>query len=187
MSDFVEQCRREWKRLGVSDPVAAEMATDLASDLSEAEADGVSAEELLGSSAFDPASFAATWAAERGVIAPKPTAPPRRVFRRPLTLGLLAVLVFVALFFVVLFGTVLINRTSPPTLAIRRAAAPSSRFLPGPFRLLPGPDQGVVVHTHASVNAAPLLLLLLLLAVIALGITWLWTARTRSRPPSAPA
>jgi hypothetical protein len=33
MSEFVEQCRREWRRLGVPDPLAEEMATDLASDL----------------------------------------------------------------------------------------------------------------------------------------------------------
>ena len=33
MSDFVEQCRSEWKRLGVPDPLAEEMAADLASDL----------------------------------------------------------------------------------------------------------------------------------------------------------
>ncbi len=50
MSDFVEQCREEWKRLGVPDPLAEEMATDLASDLSEAEAEGVSTEDFLGSS-----------------------------------------------------------------------------------------------------------------------------------------
>lgn len=68
MSDFVEQCRSEWRRLGVPDPVAEEMATDLASDLGEARAEGVSAEEFLGSSVFDPRSFAASWAAERGVI-----------------------------------------------------------------------------------------------------------------------
>ena len=77
MSDFVEQCRQEWKRLGVPDPLAEEMAADLASDLSEAEAEGVSAEEFLGSSVFDPRSFAASWAAERGVI-PEPAQPRER-------------------------------------------------------------------------------------------------------------
>jgi hypothetical protein len=82
MSDFVEQCRREWRRLGVPDPLAEEMAADLASDLSEAEADGVSAEELLGSSAFDPRSFAASWAAERGIIPAAPS--PGKARRRPL-------------------------------------------------------------------------------------------------------
>ena len=30
MSDFVEQCRQEWKRLGVPDPLAEEMAAALA-------------------------------------------------------------------------------------------------------------------------------------------------------------
>src|SRR5215475_3517821 len=84
MSDFVEQCRREWKRLGVSDPLAEEMAADLASDLSEAEAEGVSAEELLGRSVFDPPSFAATWAAERGIIPEQPS--PTTARRRPLFL-----------------------------------------------------------------------------------------------------
>ena len=37
MSDFVEQCRNEWRRLGVADPLADEMAEDLATDLREAE------------------------------------------------------------------------------------------------------------------------------------------------------
>lgn len=66
MSDFVQQCRGEWKRLGVPDPVANEMAADLAADLAEAQGEGVSAEEVLGTSAFDPRSFATSWAAERG-------------------------------------------------------------------------------------------------------------------------
>ena len=68
MINFVEECRREWKRLGVPDPVANEMAADLESDLREAESEGASAEEVLGSGAFDPRSFAASWATERGVI-----------------------------------------------------------------------------------------------------------------------
>jgi hypothetical protein len=72
VNQFVEECRQEWKRLRVPDPVANEMAADLAADLNEAEADGASAEEVLGSGAFDPRSFAASWAAERGVIPPAP-------------------------------------------------------------------------------------------------------------------
>jgi hypothetical protein len=67
MRTFVQECRREWKRLGVPDAIADEMATDLAADLADAEADGVTPEELLGGGASDPRSFAATWAAERGV------------------------------------------------------------------------------------------------------------------------
>ena len=84
MSDFVDQCRKEWRRLGVPDPLADEMAADLTTDFSEAEAEGVSAEEFLGTSVFDPRSFAASWAAERGII----PAPPSRgnARRRPLVL-----------------------------------------------------------------------------------------------------
>ena len=76
MSEFVEECRREWKRLRVPDPVANEMAADLEADLAEAEAEGDSPEQVLGSGAFDPRSFAASWAAARGVAAPAPDPPP---------------------------------------------------------------------------------------------------------------
>ncbi|HST26312.1 MAG TPA: hypothetical protein VLJ76_09985 [Gaiellaceae bacterium] len=64
MSDFVAACRREWSKLGVPDSVADDMAAEISADLADAASDGVSAEELLG----DPTSFAAAWAAERGVI-----------------------------------------------------------------------------------------------------------------------
>lgn len=60
MNDFVEQCREEWRRLGVPLPLAEEMAADLESDLREAGAEGVAAEELLGSSYADPRGFAAS-------------------------------------------------------------------------------------------------------------------------------
>ena len=94
MSEFLEACRREWRRLGVPDPIANEMAADLAADLEQAAADGVAAEELLGSGAFDPAGFAATWAAERGVI---PVSPPaRHSGRRWLALAAIACFAIVA-------------------------------------------------------------------------------------------
>jgi hypothetical protein len=67
MTAFVDECRREWRRLGVPDSIADEMATELESDLAEAEADGVSAAEMLGES--DPRRFAANWARERGLVA----------------------------------------------------------------------------------------------------------------------
>jgi hypothetical protein len=75
MTAFVEECRQEWKRLGVPDGLAEEMATELESDLAEAEADGVSAAELLGES--DPRRFAAAWASERGLVS-QPAAQKRR-------------------------------------------------------------------------------------------------------------
>jgi hypothetical protein len=66
VNEFVDECRREWKRLGVPDSAADEMAEELTADLAEAEAEGVSAHDVLGSS--DARSFAARWATERGVV-----------------------------------------------------------------------------------------------------------------------
>ncbi|MHB1925558.1 MAG: hypothetical protein ACYCSJ_12790, partial [Acidimicrobiales bacterium] len=73
MSSFVEQCREVWRRLGVPDPVANEMAADLTADLDEAEAEGGSLEDVLGNSAFDAPGFATAWAQARGVA---PVPPP---------------------------------------------------------------------------------------------------------------
>jgi hypothetical protein len=95
MSEFLEACRREWRRLGVPDPIAAEMAADLAADLEQAAAEGVAAEELLGSGAFDPAGFAASWAAERGVVPESP--PARHPGRRWLALAAIACFAVVTL------------------------------------------------------------------------------------------
>jgi hypothetical protein len=71
MSQFVDECRKEWKRLGVPEAAANEMAADLSTDLSEAEAEGVSPEEVLGNGIFDPAAFAASWADARGLVQQK--------------------------------------------------------------------------------------------------------------------
>jgi hypothetical protein len=79
MSQFVDECRREWKRLGVPDAIANEMAADLAADLDEAEAEGVPPEDVLGNGVFDARAFAAAWAGERGVI---PSPPARERFPR---------------------------------------------------------------------------------------------------------
>ncbi|HMK69013.1 MAG TPA: hypothetical protein VK433_10720 [Stellaceae bacterium] len=79
MTAYVEECRQEWKRLGVPDLLAEEMAIELESDLAEARADGVSAAELLGES--DPRRFAAAWARERGLVAePQPPKKKRRIW-----------------------------------------------------------------------------------------------------------
>jgi hypothetical protein len=71
VSDFVDECRREWKRLRVPAGPAGEMADDLAADLREAEADGAFPEEVLGDGAGDPRAFAAAWARERGLVRPR--------------------------------------------------------------------------------------------------------------------
>jgi hypothetical protein len=91
MTAFVEECRREWKRLGVPDGLAEEMATDLESDLAEAEADGVSAAEMLGES--DPRRFAASWASERGLVTDEPPRKRRKRFWIGLAFALLVLVV----------------------------------------------------------------------------------------------
>jgi hypothetical protein len=174
MSDFVEQCRREWRRLGVADPLADEMAADLASDLSDAEAEGVSAEELLGSSAFDPRSFAASWAAERGVIPVRPSRGKAR--RRPFVL-----VAFTALAALILVVTALLLLTGEPKVSLVATKGP--HFV-APAGAVPPPTR---VTTVASASAAaPIEWILLFLAVVALGFAaWLWSSWGRSRPASA--
>jgi hypothetical protein len=183
MSDFVEQCRREWKRLNVPDTLAEEMAADLASDLREAESDGVSAEEFLGSSAFDPRSFAASWAAERGIV-PVP-AGRGNASRRPLTL-----VAFTALAAIALIVAALLLVTGEPRVAVVTSRTTRPHLATPPAAFFPPPGAGrvvgrVVLQTSAS---TPVEWILLLLAIVALGFAaWLWSSRGRSQPPTAPA
>ena len=180
MSEFVEQCRREWRRLGVPDPLAEEMAADLASDLAEAEAEGVSAEELLGRSVFDPRSFAASWAAERGIVpAPSGRGDGRR--RRPLVLtaftALAAITVIVAAL-LLLTGQPRVTLAATGAPEVRLPSAPAAPFVP------PGPGR----HVVGGNTSAPVEWILLFLAVVALGFAaWLWSNWSRSRPPAASA
>ena len=163
MSEFVEQCRREWRRLGVADPLAEEMAADLASDLEEAEAEGVSAADYLGASASDPRSFAASWASERGIIPVPPSQEKGR--RRPL-----ALVAFTALTAITGIVAALLLATGEPKLSLARTTPP-----PGASR--------TVVSTSA---AAPIEWILLFVALAALGFSaWLWLRWRRSRPPIA--
>src|SRR4029077_9452026 len=92
-------------------PLAEEMATDLASDLRDAEAEGVSAEEFLGSSVFDPRSFAASWAAERGII-PEPRSR-GNARRRPLVL-----VAFTSLAAITLIVAALLLLTGEPKVSL---------------------------------------------------------------------
>ena len=179
MSDFVEQCRREWRRLGVADPLAEEMAADLAADLREAEAEGVSAEEFLGSSVFDPRSFAASWAAERGIIPEQPSRGKTR--RRPFVL-----MAFTALAAITLMIAGLLLLTGEPTVSVVVSKAAQPRVAPPPaaFPVPPGPGRQV----FQADTAAPIEWILLLLAIAALGFAaWLWVSWSRSRPPSITA
>jgi len=154
MSDFVAECRREWKRLGVPDAVADEMAADLAADLSEAAAEGVSAEEVLGAGAADPRSFAASWAGERGVIKLRPVK--RRRIRTPV-LTATALLSAAAL----AAGVAILATPSATTSALPAPAtwaAPRTIFAPTTHKVTwidVGRGGAARVHS-ASIKIAPL-------------------------------
>jgi hypothetical protein len=122
VNDFIEQCRREWKRLRVPDELADEMAADLAADLHEAEAEGAAVEDVLGSGATDPRSFAASWAAERAVI------PPPRLTARFLRTALVLVAI-AALTLVTAVGATLVIFASPDA-----SASPTAIRVPGEMR-----------------------------------------------------
>jgi hypothetical protein len=173
--EFVEECRREWKRLGVPDPISNEMAADLTADIEEAQAEGGSAEDVLGDSLFDPRRFAGAWAGARGVTtrsAPGPVGPScfpereRSRWYRPVAVlaltaaGLLTALVGAAL---------VVGRHSAAV------AAPVSRVLPvpGSIRLFgPGLASPPLRFSVSGPSlAAPLALVafgLLAVAIIAL-------------------
>jgi hypothetical protein len=160
----------------VPDPLAEEMAADLASDLGEAEAEGVSAEELLGSSVFDPRSFAASWAAERGII---PEPPKRGKARRPLVL-----VAFTALAAVTVLVTALLLATGEPKASLVASTAARPHLASPPPAFLVPPDRQVL---RANL-AAPIEWILLFVAIAALGFAaWLWANWGRSRAPGVPA
>lgn len=172
VNDFVEECRREWRRLRVPDRVANEMAADLKADLDEAEAEGASAEAVLGREAFDPRSFAASWAAERGVVGPLPA----RVDRLPRRSRLLAGVGVSAI--VALIGVALLSVHAGVSVAVAQAR-PAFRFPPPP----PGVPQGSVVHAHAVLPTIGLLLLLVGVAGAILALVYWspWTVRVYPR------
>jgi hypothetical protein len=172
VSQFVDECRREWRRLGVPDPVANEMAADLTADLEEAEAEGGSPEDVLGNSAFDPRRFAAAWAAARGVTSP-PIADRPSLWRPSLALAVTAFLVVLTIG----AGLVLLVGRSSSSIAFatRRIVAgpgPLRLFAPGPGRIvIPIPRGLPFVGTGvAGVHFHPVALLLLIVGVLALAV-----------------
>ena len=173
MSEFVEQCRREWRKLGVADPLAEEMAADLTSDLDEAEAEGVSAADYLGASASDPRSFAASWASARGIV---PTPPGlERGRRRP---G--ALVAFTALAAITVIVAALLLATGEPKVALTTTRATL------PHLPLPPAHAANTVHRVQTSAAAPVEWVLLIVAIAALSFSaWLWLRWRRSQPPIA--
>jgi hypothetical protein len=174
VNEFVEACRREWSRLRVPDPIANEMATDLAADLNEAEAEGVSPEEVLGSGAFDPRSFAASWAAERGVGRPSPAREP--VPRRSFILAAIAALAAIAV-----SGAALAIFTSPSGSASAPAIfAPRPSGPPEPRLRTVVPQDLQAEVSGADTGAIGLVLLIVgLTGIVLLALFWLWVGRGR--------
>lgn len=176
MNEFVEQCRAEWRRLGVAEPVADEMAADLAADLAAAEAEDVSVEDYLGTSASDPRALASSWARERGVV---PT-PPRgeRGRRRPLPLVASAVLAALA----ALVAAVLLVTGEPKVFLTARPIGRQGLVSPGSG----GPTPAVIGHRLATSAAAPVEWILLSVAILGLGLSiWLWSRWDRSHRTTA--
>jgi hypothetical protein len=189
VNEFVEECRREWRRLGVPDPIANEMAADLTADIEAAEADGGSAEDVLGNSFFDPRRFAAAWASARGVTAPPaavepfaPLEPDRPTWLRPLMVIGAA---FVGFFVLLAASALVVGRHG---VAVASSVA---RILPpGPTRVRGsfGPFHFVGTRFFMFQNGTPLLalaLVALLGIVIALGLVLLaqisWPRRDPKR------
>ncbi len=172
MSEFVDECRREWRRLGVPDPVANEMAADLTADLEEAEAEGGSPEDVLGNSAFDPRRFAAAWAAARGVTS---TLAPERpsLWRPPLAIALAAIL---GVLITVAGLALLVGRSGSSIAFVTRRIVAG----PGPIRLLPPvPTQRVIPGQFGrvfggtgvtGVDVHPFAWMLLIIGLAGLGV-----------------
>ena len=185
MNEFVEECRREWRRLGVPDPIANEMAADLTADIEEAESEGGTAEDVVGNSAFDPRQFAGSWAMARGVTAPPAiSSPPRRW--PVLAFALIASAALLALGAAIVVG----GRQSAAVISS------ASRNLGGPRSVHVFPGSPIVLqhfpHLPVVVIAA---LLLLVVGVVGVGLALLYLAPwngtrigpweiRRHRPPS---
>ena len=203
MNPFVEECRREWKRLGVPDPVANEMAADLEVDLADAEADGTSAEEVLGTGAFDAPAFAAAWAAERGLIPPPaPNGPTRaRRSRAPYAIAGFALVAVVGLMLVLLpqptvsarlaLGATAHARAVPWIIRHRMRIAGSGRLVLPPVQraiivpqLPAGASQVVVTNTNWIVLRI-LGVVLLVIGLAGTVLTTLYAARGSRRRPAA--
>jgi hypothetical protein len=162
VSEFIEECRREWRRLGVPDPIANEMAADLSADLSEAEAEGASPEDVLGNSAFDPRRFASSWAVARGVtnqpVLVRPLRPRPFVIALAAGIGALTVVAVLVVVGGVQRSAVAVSAAGPVRVLER---GPVRIGVSGPLGPFGAPFAGVV---H------PLALLVLLCGLLGLGI-----------------
>ena len=168
MSQFVDQCRREWKRLGVPEVAANEMAADLAADLAEARADGVSPEEVLGNGYFDPAAFADSWATAWGLALAPHARVPKMISLRSLAFaaGALACVAVAAVGLLLLAGP----RIRSVSVAVASARRPFTLVLPPPIA---SPHQAFIMRTGGP--AGPVGWILLLAGIVGIGmVVWWW-------------
>lgn len=169
MNEFIDECRVEWRRLGVPDPIANEMAADPAADIEEAESEGDSAEDVLGNSAFDPRRFAGSWAAARGVTAPPAAPTPTSAVRRwpALACGLMGLAALLALTAAVMVA----GRQSASAVSVRRFAAG-----PRSIRVFPG-SPVVLQHFQPFPGVVLFVILLLVLGVAGIGLSVFFGSR----------
>jgi hypothetical protein len=172
VSEFVDECRREWSRLGVPVPIANEMAADLSADLEEAEAEGGSPEDVLGNSAFDPRRFAAAWATARGVTGP-PISDRPSWRRSPIAIAVSLVLgvLVIGAGFVLLVG---LRGHSSVAFAAQRIVAgpgPIPGVAPGRRIMFGGPLMPLFVRSHIAGIGLPIVGLgLLMIGIVVLGL-----------------
>lgn len=141
MNEYVAECRREWRRLGVSSQIADEMAAELEADLDEAP----SLDEVLGSDAADAHAFARRWAHERGVV-PTPL--------RGLRPGVAAALTAFAL--AAIAGALLMIFASPSHSGRFAIAQVPQIVSVGPQRVVSGPPLRVTFEPMAVASEAAL-------------------------------
>lgn len=170
MERFVDECRKEWSRLGVPSAVANEMAADLEADLAEAQAEGASPEAVLGNGFFDAKSFAASWATAKGVVSPS-----NRLGETP-RWPRWAMVASVALSLVVMLAGLGILGSRRQAAVARVSLGPvfSTPFR-GPRGAFVGPNMPVPVISSHGAAFAVLGLILVVAGLVGLAFTlWRW-------------
>jgi len=178
VNEFITACRKEWKRLGVPDLVADEMAADLDVDLGEARAEGFSIVAVLGPAAIDPRSFAAEWASARGIVPAADAQETRleKLRRFPSRAGLR--LPLIASGVAVVIGALI--ATQRPTWR-QFLGLPHLRFMGSPSYGSGGFSTGPPVDVPL-IKLATLVLLLGAIGLTASSAYWLWTRARRPTP-----
>jgi hypothetical protein len=150
----------------VPDSIANEMAADLTADIDEAEAEGASIEDVLGSNAFDARSFAASWAGERGVAGPAEPTSGGTTSRWPALAALAALAV-------ALIGAV---------FAVLPIGSGSTSVEPFSAQATPGPPDAFAGHMDLAARGVHTLgVLMLVVGLLGVIAAFAWMRRPHSR------